>query len=160
MAYADLLKDRRWQQKRLEVLQAAQMTCQRCESSDPSVPLHVHHKRYRRGAKPWEYENSELEALCETCHEEVSVIFKRLDAAVEAIKLHTDTAAASEALGLLEACAAPNAKVLVLNFEHACGIAIGCGGGVTGDDVRCSVDENGCVVPVDVLIGKPSAEKK
>jgi hypothetical protein len=67
MSYAELLKDPRWQRRRLEVMQLADFSCQSCGSKEKT--LHVHHKRYIKGRKPWEYENSELACLCEICHE-------------------------------------------------------------------------------------------
>lgn len=65
--YWELLKDPRWQRKRLEILNAADFKCEQCASAEK--PLHVHHKIYRKGAMPWEYEDHELAALCEDCHE-------------------------------------------------------------------------------------------
>jgi hypothetical protein len=49
MAYFDLLNDRRWQRNRLDVLDAAGWVCERCDSSDNSQQLHVHHRRYVPG---------------------------------------------------------------------------------------------------------------
>ena len=66
MEYGKLLKDPRWQHKRLEAMQADRFTCQMCFHSDKS--LNVHHKRYISGAMPWEYETSDLITLCEDCH--------------------------------------------------------------------------------------------
>lgn len=74
-AYADLLKDPRWQRKRLEVLERANWTCQRCACD--SRQLHAHHKRYIKGRKPWEYESDLLECLCDGCHD---VVHAELDA--------------------------------------------------------------------------------
>ena len=42
MEYDELLKDPRWQRKRLEAMQADKFTCQMCFRSDK--PLNVHHK--------------------------------------------------------------------------------------------------------------------
>lgn len=64
--YAELLRDPRWQKKRLEVLQAAGWLCSSCFDSE--TELHVHHLRYRWNVKPWEYSNDELKCLCKTCH--------------------------------------------------------------------------------------------
>jgi hypothetical protein len=150
MSYADLLKDRRWQKKRLEVLEASGWECQSCGSSDDAVQLHVHHRRYRRGAKPWEYGLDELEALCETCHTDATVAFRLLDSAVEMIKMASDTAAAAEAAGMLEARATPNGKIRVVTFEHAYGIGSTCK--ATAQQVLDRRDSDGCVVPVDILI--------
>lgn len=41
-------------------------TCIRCKSNTRF--LNVHHKKYIKGHEPWEYDNSDLETLCETCH--------------------------------------------------------------------------------------------
>lgn len=66
MDYGELLKDPRWQRKRLEAMQADKFTCQICFRSDK--PLNVHHKKYISGAMPWEYDTSYLITLCEDCH--------------------------------------------------------------------------------------------
>lgn len=66
-SYVELLKDPRWQRKRLEKLQEADWRCEGCFND--KIALHVHHLKYRRGADPWEYDLSELEVLCESCHE-------------------------------------------------------------------------------------------
>jgi hypothetical protein len=70
VSYADLLRDPRWQRKRLEVMEAARFTCVEC--GDTSTTLNVHHTYYRKGAKPWEYEAHELLCLCEPCHERIT----------------------------------------------------------------------------------------
>lgn len=64
--YARLLLDPRWQKKRLHCLEAAGWACNRCFATDRT--LHVHHRYYVKGRKPWEYEGSELEVLCAECH--------------------------------------------------------------------------------------------
>jgi len=66
-SYADQLKHPNWQRKRLEVLQRAGFKCERCHDTEST--LHVHHKRYVKGRKAWEYSAEELTALCENCHE-------------------------------------------------------------------------------------------
>ncbi len=66
--YSELLKDPRWQRKRLEILERDNWTCQWCKDKDST--LHVHHKKYQSGKKPWEYDNSYLLTLCEGCHED------------------------------------------------------------------------------------------
>jgi len=71
MAYSDLLKDRRWQRKRLEAMAAAKWLCQRCPSNDNAIQLHVHHVAYVPGRAPWEYELRELLVVCEPCHKEL-----------------------------------------------------------------------------------------
>lgn len=78
--YREMLLDPRWQKKRLEVLDSAGWRCEYC--SDGESTLHVHHNRYVKGRKPWEYERSELKALCANCHEEHHAYKARLDALV------------------------------------------------------------------------------
>lgn len=65
--YTELLKDPRWQKKRLEIMQRDEFKCQHCFATDKS--LQVHHLAYHKGYMPWEYENDELITLCETCHQ-------------------------------------------------------------------------------------------
>lgn len=67
MTYAEQLRHPKWQKKRLEVLERAEFKCELC--SDSETTLNVHHKRYVKGRKAWEYEASELTALCQPCHE-------------------------------------------------------------------------------------------
>lgn len=55
-----------WQRKRLEVLNAANFSCENCFDSDEQ--LHVHHRHYVKGRMIWEYDNTELSVLCESCH--------------------------------------------------------------------------------------------
>lgn len=71
MKYEDLLKDPRWQKRRLEIMQHDNFTCQHCGNGlNDGVPLNVHHIRYRRNLMPWEYDDADLTTLCEKCHKE------------------------------------------------------------------------------------------
>ena len=84
-SYADKLKDPRWQKKRLEILDKNDWCCQRCFDSE--LTLHVHHKAYIKGRSPWEYEDSELTVLCESCHEnETASIKPVIDCFIRSIK--------------------------------------------------------------------------
>lgn len=65
--YAELLKKPQWQKRRLQMLEKADWRCVECGAEDQQ--LHVHHKRYIAGAKPWEYGDEDLAVLCEQCHE-------------------------------------------------------------------------------------------
>ena len=69
-SYSDLLRDPRWQRKRLEIMQRDGFACAECGSADKT--LNVHHRHYARGRAPWEYDNENLVTLCEDCHVEVS----------------------------------------------------------------------------------------
>jgi len=68
--YAQLLKDPRWQKKRLEILERDEFTCQNCHDSENT--LHVHHCYYETGMMPWEYDSGSLVTLCECCHDNES----------------------------------------------------------------------------------------
>lgn len=86
MTYAEKLKHPKWQKRRLKIMEASGFTCSGCGSDEKT--LHVHHKAYRKGAEPWDYEDDELECLCEDCHkgihairDEISTLMGRLDSA-------------------------------------------------------------------------------
>ena len=66
-SYFQKLRDPRWQKKRLEALDAADWSCQRC--CDKESTLNVHHKQYFKGREPWDYEVKQLAVLCEDCHQ-------------------------------------------------------------------------------------------
>lgn len=64
--YAAKLSDPRWQRKRLEVMQAANFTCQIC--GDREQEQHAHHTCYREGLEPWEYPDRAIICVCNDCH--------------------------------------------------------------------------------------------
>jgi hypothetical protein len=65
--YLELLRDPRWQKRRLEIMNRAAFMCEEC--GDGASALNVHHRIYRKGAAPWEYPDPELICICETCHQ-------------------------------------------------------------------------------------------
>src|SRR6266581_3660464 len=65
-SYGELLRDPRWQKRRLEIMSRADWACEEC--GDKGTTFNVHHKLYRKGAMPWEYTDAELACLCENCH--------------------------------------------------------------------------------------------
>jgi hypothetical protein len=67
VSYADQLKSPFWQRRRLEILSRSGFSCENC--GDEKETLHVHHKRYVKGRKAWEYPGHELRVLCAPCHE-------------------------------------------------------------------------------------------
>lgn len=67
-SYTELLRDPRWQKKRLKILERDNWTCRKCESKEKT--LHVHHLYYEYGKNPWEYPDLSLSTLCLECHEE------------------------------------------------------------------------------------------
>lgn len=62
--YSDLLKDPRWQKKRLKILERDEWTCQLCYSEIHT--LHIHHLKYN--GLPWEAKDEDLLTVCERCH--------------------------------------------------------------------------------------------
>ncbi len=64
--YSELLKDPRWQKKRLKVLERDKFECVTCGDSESE--LHVHHGYYEFGMMPWDYHNDSLHTLCDDCH--------------------------------------------------------------------------------------------
>lgn len=69
MDFKDQYKHPLWQKKRLDVLSEHGFFCSSCESEEKQ--LHVHHKRYVKGRRIWEYNNEEFLVLCNDCHESV-----------------------------------------------------------------------------------------
>lgn len=78
--YVSLLKDPKWQKKRLEILERDHFACQIC--FDGESELHVHHKSYRYGAMPWDYDNNLLVTLCKNCHAEETANLKNEERAL------------------------------------------------------------------------------
>lgn len=66
LTYSDKLKNPLWQKKRLEILNRDNFTCLIC--SDTETELHIHHKQYKWGNTPWDYDNDNFQTLCKCCH--------------------------------------------------------------------------------------------
>jgi len=64
--YESLLRDPRWQRRRLEIFGRDAWRCVHC--GDHTSTLCVHHVTAYRGISPWEYKDDELQTLCEGCH--------------------------------------------------------------------------------------------
>lgn len=73
--YQELLNHPKWQRKRLEIMQRDDFKCAICH--DDETTLHVHHKKYNNGNKPWEYTNDLLITLCKHCHNFIEILVKR-----------------------------------------------------------------------------------
>lgn len=83
--YTELLKHPNWQKKRLEIMHRADFRCEIC--GDNENMLQVHHLKYRKGAKPWEYGDEELACLCESCHEGIHKDKKIINQIIERSEL-------------------------------------------------------------------------
>lgn len=66
------LKDPRWKRKRERILIRDKFCCKECGARN--VMLNVHHIQYKAGNEPWDYKDSELTTLCETCHKKTHFI--------------------------------------------------------------------------------------
>lgn len=77
MTYKEQLLHPNWQKKRLEAMKNAGFQCECC--GDTETTLNVHHKRYVKGRKVWEYPLTELACLCQPCHEKEHSHREQLD---------------------------------------------------------------------------------
>lgn len=75
-SYGELLRDPRWQEKRLRVMDRAGFICEECGSAERT--LNVHHTYYERGKMPWDYPEESLRCLCEPCHELSHVLVRAI----------------------------------------------------------------------------------
>jgi len=73
--YAALLRDPRWQRRRLEIMSRDNFACRDCGNDEET--LNVHHLYYRSSFAPWEYSDSALVTWCEPCHEYFSLTGER-----------------------------------------------------------------------------------
>ena len=111
----------KWRAKRREVMDMAP-GCHYC--GDESRPIHVHHRYYEAGKKPWDYPLSTLSALCPRCHGHADELRRRIVRATG--ELHEGTA--MRAIGYMQAMTAAESPdeqsfIRVLSYEHAMGIA-------------------------------------
>lgn len=154
--YLELLKDPRWQRKRLEKLQSANWRCENC--FDGTKCLNVHHLEYKRGAMPWEYELRELQVLCEKCHKRTHEMQEELLHFVKCLGAPLTCAiygyAAALNSGYKQLVTGEEIPVDVRDWQVAKGVsdAIGtstCDGQEFGGQewVHESADENGMVLP-------------
>lgn len=74
--YWEKLRDPRWQKRSAEIKERDGWKCSHC--GDKENMLAVHHKFYRRGAEPWEYEDCELITLCDNCHKGLEEDLKKI----------------------------------------------------------------------------------
>jgi hypothetical protein len=148
--YLELLRDPRWQRKRLEILERDGWECTFC--GDTKTTLHVHHRYYKRGKKPWEYDDEALTTLCETCHAKVTETKRLIDAAVA--EFGVECGYDRVLLGYIEALVAitNNRPLKLRDWEHASGVAGVMRGDVRADDLLEIGAPAGYVInPADIL---------
>ena len=65
----NLYRSSEWKIFRDDALHLSNWRCERCTSSKAGgAILHVHHRFYVTGRKPWEYSHEDCEVLCQSCH--------------------------------------------------------------------------------------------
>lgn len=74
-SYSELLKDPRWQKKRLEIMKRDKFQCQLCK--DKETTLNVHHKIYLPEKDPWQVKKEHLVTICEHCHRLITLFNSR-----------------------------------------------------------------------------------
>ena len=68
-SYSSMLRDARWQRKRLEIMERDDFKCRACgRDENAGITFNVHHAYYEKGKKPWEYDSDMLVTLCSECH--------------------------------------------------------------------------------------------
>ena len=66
--YFRLLRDPRWQKRRLEIFRRDGWQCQNCDNGlESGVELHVHHLAYL--GNPWDAGDEDLSTRCAECHD-------------------------------------------------------------------------------------------
>lgn len=93
-AYAEKLRDPRWQRLRLEVMQRDGFTCCRCRSANKI--LNVNHLVY--SGEPWDAPIEALETLCEVCHGERSALEREIRALPTFLAIHVMRQAMRDAI--------------------------------------------------------------
>lgn len=91
-SYAEKLRDPRWVYFRSEFIasrrrEGSSDECDDC-GEDTHDSLHVHHRLYRTGREPWEYEFSDLRLLCVDCHDRIHEVERRTQALIRSIEAH------------------------------------------------------------------------
>lgn len=146
-SYIELLRDPRWQRKRLEILDRDGWACLQCSRKDRT--LHVHHTSYVYGKKPWEYDAKTLRTLCESCHDEETGIQRRLKSAHAS--LATDSRIQNRMLGYAESFVVlmgDTKRLKLLSAEYTLGVADACG--LTQSEVYEFVDGDFSVDPLQL----------
>ena len=68
-SYQQKLLDKRWQEKRTQILIRDNHKCQAPNCPPSNNTLHVHHLDYIPGIEPWDYPDDMLITLCFKCHQ-------------------------------------------------------------------------------------------
>jgi hypothetical protein len=151
-------KDPRWQRRRLEVMQNVGFCCEGCGSTTKT--LNVHHKFYRKGRDPWQYNDDELMCLCEDCHETWHFIKDAFNEALQGIDLAAYREVVGYAIGVSLRCAHPETEVWFKSEEGKRGAARALN--LTDDEVRKACGPNGFITAgaLQELYQRPSTKRR
>lgn len=69
MKYKEQLKTSAWLRKKTEIMQRDNFVCSRCLCDNYENQLEVHHIKYLKNKKAWEYPDYFLVTLCRDCHQ-------------------------------------------------------------------------------------------
>ena len=83
--YYQLLKDPRWQKKRLEIFERSNWCCDEC--AEETKTLNAHHCYYDFGKMPWEYPDDAYSSLCDKCHKITHEINKQIKEALKPLDI-------------------------------------------------------------------------
>lgn len=118
--YYELLKDPRWQRKRLEIMKLANFHCQQCDAEDKT--LNVHHSFYEKGLYPWQYPEESLYCLCEDCHKKAQDIKTLINRQLGKVSLEFHEQVLGYLMGM-EMADCPHVMAEVFSYEVAAGVA-------------------------------------
>jgi hypothetical protein len=60
-----------WKEFSRGVIELDNFKCTHCGRTEQETTLQVHHKKYIRGCKPWEYATRDCETVCKGCHSSI-----------------------------------------------------------------------------------------
>lgn len=140
-SYVELLRDPRWQRKRLEIFERDRWECVNCGAADKT--LNVHHVRYLPGRPPWESPSSDLETYCDECHKEVTALKKRLKELIDGVGHHNMARVIGYIEGLVMSQDMPDWTIDVRTYEHASGIVDSFSASMTPEELFEALPKNG-----------------
>jgi 5-methylcytosine-specific restriction endonuclease McrA len=66
ISYSEKLQNPRWNEKRLSILKRDGYKCRMCGADNAKI--NVHHIVYLKDRDPWDYPDSLLISVCDSCH--------------------------------------------------------------------------------------------
>lgn len=126
MTYSEKLKDGRWLDFRREYIARKRHQrggwdskdwCDDC-GQDTCGAVHVHHRVYRDGKEPWEYDDEDLRLLCGECHDLIHATEERARNLIRRLPPHC-CYEFNDLLTELERCFAAGDTTLKIALAHS-----------------------------------------